>query len=295
MRVAWVQDINPMENVGGAQMNDRAMISWGMRNRGVDVDVVTPQNGSARMDEEYDLVVLSNCARFSHEFLERMTRFPFVVFHHDYFFCKWRLFYPGEARCRECGNAEWWGRLFSRAEKNVFLSPLHRRVHEEAFGPLPGPACIPSAVDTKFWTPDGRQRTPGLVVGVNELLPFKGRYATSDYAKAHPDKEFLFIGVGDPLDLKNCRYEGHQSRERLRESYRTCESFIHLPRTPQPFERVAAEAFLCGARIIHNELVGFFSYDWPWHDREAVRALLAQAEVGFWDEIFEAHRKNRKP
>lgn len=287
MKIAWIQDINPFTAIGGAQLTDLAHIKYGF-GLGYDIDIITPQEMTTRRATS-DVIVISNCMNFTKEFILHITKeMPYVMFHHDYNFCNHRLFFPLDDKCKCSVNKSFWSEIIGKAKLNIFLSPLHREMYYRMFTPevVNPSACIPSAINTELFKKDETVQTKSnTVLGIHCLLPFKGRYNIYNYMKEHPELFFTFVGNQQEVNASNCKYIQYLPNEDLPKLYSEHEYFIHLPSTPQPFERTVAEAYLCGCKIIKNDLVGAFSYPWDFNNREEVRKILSQASVGFWEEI----------
>lgn len=293
MGIAFVSDINFFELPlsGGAASNDFNHATFLIKERGLDVDIITPINFDHRVKKQYELIIFSNCVSFSHEQLKALAdKGPYIVFTHDYYFCVFRLHFPGKNTCKDCPKVEFWRQMHKGAKLNIFLSPLHRQQHEIMFGEegLGRKCWIPSAMDVDFWSPvEGVQREKGTVLSVNGLAVFKGRYNLYNYAKQHPEMQFNCVGAGGNLDLPNCRYLGSVDREQLRELYSRHEYVIMLPDTAQPFEQVFIEAILMGCKVIGNRNIGATSFpNWDFSDVEKIRFYMRQAAAGFADEIY---------
>jgi len=289
MRVLWLQDIGPFCQQGGAQLSDHACILEGIR-RGHEVVIGLPEYVREGALEHSDLVVVSNATRFDARFLVRAAeRRPYVMYLHDYWpLCKYRLYYPMLEKCRRCGSLGFARRMLLGSSLNVFLSPLHLDAWAFVIPELRGhPRHLhPSPVDTERFRPTGSRRVPNTVLGVNCLLPFKGAERVLEYAAQHPELSFTFVGARGNAKLPgNCRFLGYVPNERMPELYSTCEYFVHLPKSPQPCERTAIEAKLCGAKLIINPLVGAASYDWFRRDVETVRKHIRGAPAKFWESI----------
>lgn len=277
-----------MCSLGGTASNDKGMIKKGI-SKGHSIEIITPQYIKHKSITDPDLVILSNIMYFPKDYIEKiMDNFKVVTFNHDYNFCNHRLYYPMREKCKDCINKPFWEKIFKKSKLNIFLSPLHYEAHKHVFSQeiLEPRAIIPSCLDVGRWKPiEGVKKEKNTVVGINCLLPFKGRYPVHNYAKNHPDYKFTFIGEQQEISLPNCEYVQYVPNEDMAEYLQKFEYFIHLPDTPQPFERTCAEAYLSGLKMIKNENIGFFSYPWDYKDREDVRFKLRQAAVGFWDEI----------
>ena len=298
MTIGWVQDINFIEMPnGGAQSNDLGMYRYLEKERGLEQDILTPNNVNERLSKKYELLIISNCTRFSHELLLKLTKdTPYIMFCHDYYFCNFRLHFPGRESCKRCPKVDFWNGFHKNAKKNIFLSPFHFEMHELIFGKenLGKKVYIPSILDLKFWIPMDIQRKKGTIISVNGLQPFKGRYNLNSYIEQHPELSFTIVGDGVQLKHKNCKYLGYQTPEQLRELYSTHEHLIHLPDNTDPFCRVVMEALLCGCKVIGNKNIGAFSYDWNFKDQKELRNYLRQAGPGFADEIYEVLKEIRR-
>lgn len=287
MRIAWLQDLCPACNEGGAQKTDWGHIKKG-RERGHSIEIITPQNVSIR-NLDCDLVIISNCMGFPRDVLTRIcSERPYVFFHHDFNFCKYRLYYSQLDKCKTCIDRQFWLKLYQSAKLHIWLSPLHREAYLFAFPELEKfrPVCVPSCIDVEKFKPvEGVERRRGTVIGVGALEPFKSRYGAYNYGLANPQLSFTFVGQSAEINLPNCKYLSYVRNEDLPRLYSEHEFYINLPDTVQPFERTAAEAYLSGCKLILNENVGFFSYPWDYKNIEQVRHILKQAATGWWEEV----------
>lgn len=298
MKIAWLQDMDIFANTGGAQMTDRLHFIEGLR-QGHDIELVLPNQLNRSTIRNADLTVISNCRTFHPEILKAVTEeiiTPYVVFHHDYWFCKWRGFYPGEG----CGKCEWhplglefWEHLYRGAKLNIFLSPLHRIAHTATFkDEVDGwtTAVCPSPVNTGLFKPQpGIERIPNSVVYVGVFTKYKGLYNILKFVETSPELQYHFIGGGDPDIITAIQQAGHSlaqgvPNQDLPSVYSQFEYFIHLPANPMPMERTVIEAYLCGCKLIVNENVGAVSHPW-WTDREEVRSHIANSSKQFWQLI----------
>ena len=284
MKVAILNDLPLFGGLGsGAELSTEQMMKEGWR-RG---HTVTPFTNQTMGDlSDYDVVVLKNVVTFGDRPLaikEKIVNWP-----SDYTFCKWRLFYKQAAICKPCAQVKRYESLFQNCELNIFLSPLHKRAYEHVYPDMQESICIPSPIDTRRFVPDEKtERRPGMAVAVNSLLPFKGVNNVLAYAAAHPELHFAFYGakVDGPLKMPhNTEYCGMVPNHKLPEVLSQFEFFVHLPETPMPFDRTVGEAYLCGCKLMVNNLVGATSFDW-WTDRETVRTHLAGAAGQIWDEL----------
>jgi len=194
-----------------------------------------------------------------------------------------------------------WKDLYNRSLLNIFMSPLHYQAH---LGVMPSlsqhpHALVPSAIDPTDFATDPAEIKPNTVIGVNILYGFKGRENVLEYAKDHPDLTFTFVGGKEKeVDLpENCKYVGYKLREDLAALYAEHEYLIHLPSTPQPFERTPVEFIQANpkGRLIVNSLVGVASYPWfRTGDKINRREIIKQCSESpkkFWREIRNCLKK----
>jgi len=297
MRIGFFQDLNIWTHGGGAQLTDREIIKFGMRVRGHDVDLITPEN--MHFPNGADLVVFSNVHWLVYnrqrDMLAVAAKFPYVMFHHDYF-CRYRLFFPMEEKCKSCVYLPPWRKLYDESILNIFMSPLHAEANfsvmpELAHRPY---AFVPSAINLEdYRSKEEVDPIPNTVIGVNVLHRFKGMANILKYTREHPELSFTFAGgkEGEPELPPNCLYVGLKNREELVKLYASHEALIHLPSTPQPMERVPAEYILANrkGRLIVNSLIGLFSWPNTIKDgkvnREEVVRLMSQSPDMFWEAV----------
>jgi len=284
LKAALVQDLDPLATGGGAQLTDRLIIREGFR-RGHEIEIITPE--SLVPFSGYDMVLLSNVTRFNPRILNEIPRK--IVFHHDYYFCRTRLYFPLLEKCKTCPYLPDWRRLFNGADLNVFMSPLHRDAILSVMPELSEAShhLCPCLIEPDKWPVLESPRKEKTVLGVNSLLPYKGRMNVLAYAKDHPDMSFTFTGAaeGEGEIPSNARWIGPSGDTQLRELYASNENFIHLPGTPQPAERTAVEARLSGCRLIVNAMVGITSFrEWILPDRE-YRTWMTEQPERLWEAI----------
>jgi glycosyltransferase involved in cell wall biosynthesis len=286
MKFVWVQDFDFLNNPqGGAQATDYSHFKYGLK-LGYNQLVITPENYQNHPVQGEDILILSNITRFGAErFLDKTNRI--IVFHHDYLFCRWRLYFPLADKCFNCFYLPEWKKLYKKAELNIFLSHLHYEMHKKIFGDAIEPyVLVPSPVDPgKFYDMD-KERTKDIIT-VNGHLPFKGRDNLIKFAKENPDRKITVVGAQPDVQLPpNCEYVGFVPNNSLNNILNDYQYYIELPTTPQPFNRSACEAFLAGCKLITNNLLGFTS--WRWKSRgEVVKNIGENASKKFWEAIME--------
>ena len=292
-RFTWVQDLDFIVEGGGAQNTDRAHFVEGIR-RGHDESVITPQgnNIGGFLTDNSPVIISNMMAGFPLQVFQQLVERnrPCIWFFHDYQpLCKYRLFYPMLEKCRTCYRKGNWLPVFLRAKLLIWLSPLHRESWLWSCPELEDRpyAVIPSPVDLKQFYNMGLPR--GGVVSVNSLFPFKGRENVLHWATERPEVNITFAG-GNPLPNEplppNSQDIGPQPFRLLNEIYNRHKVFLHLPGTPQPFERSLAEAYLAGCDIIGNKLIGALSYEW-FKSREEVAKHCGNSSRLFWEKVEE--------
>lgn len=291
MKFSFIQDMDFMSQGGGAQNTDRAHFVEGIR-KGHDMAIVTPQADIGALRKSDAVIVSNMMASFGpdlfHELIQRDI--PSIWFFHDYQpVCKYRLFYPMLDKCKNCHRKPTWLPILLAAHFLIWLSPLHRESWLWACPELEGKlyALVPSPVNPKDFYDMGLRRNG--VVCLSSLFPFKGRDNVLRWAEEHPDETLTCIS-SNPMPEKplppNCRDIGDQSYWALNEIYNQHQAFLHLPGTPQPFDRAVAESYLAGCQIIGNPLIGALSYDW-FTSREEVAEHCGNSPKLFWEKIEE--------
>lgn len=285
MKFAWLQDMCPWECGGGAQLTDRAHMTYGIR-RGHDITLVTP--AVQAMSMKVDAIIISNATQFRLDHLEMLARErPVIWFFHDYWPCKWRLYYPMLKKCEDCYLRSRWVPLFQASAMAIWLSPLHRNAFLYVYPELETMPhiCCPSPVDGQVFHDMGLERQG--VVSIEGLHDFKGRRNILAWAEAHPDVLVDCIGGNQYPDKPlppNTRYIPEIPNWELNEFLNRHEALLHLPQSPSPFDRTTAEAYLAGCSIIGNQHIGALSFPW-WTDRESVRQALKDSSLQFWSAI----------
>ena len=284
MKLNWIQDLNIFGEGSGAEMNDRAIFINGLK-RGIGLTLVNPESPLSKNKS-----IISNYTNFSFPVLNAALDQGAVFFLHDYTFCKWRLFFPGQDKCKICEHALKHLALFEKAKGLIFLSPLHKEVYREQFPSIEEipSTIIPSAIDTSLFNiPSKHLKNTALTI--NTLLSFKGRENIIKYIEEHNELAFTIAGH-NPDDIsipKNAKFIGLQKYEDLPELFATHEYYVELPKSPMPFNRTISEARLAGCKIITNKLMGAASYT-EFQDRTAFKYLIDKAPEYFWNFIEEA-------
>ena len=287
MKIFWLQDFDIFNIQGGAEMNDKEHFKEGIK-RNHDLDMLYPSNVFVRPD----LLIISNCVIFDKKRLSDMcAKTPHVFFFHDYIFCKYRLFFPLAKKCDTCISRDYWLSMFKTSKLIIYLSPLHKYIHEEFFPELKEvpSVIVPSAIRPGRFTKTYNVPRQPFYLSVHGLLDFKGKNNLLDYMGSHPYEEFHVIHP-DP-NFKNlpgnCKIIPPMRNELMPELYHKYDNYIELPDTPQPFNRTVCEAKLSGCKVITNGLMGAASFDW-FNNTKLLEDNLRNAPKLFWDSIERA-------
>lgn len=289
MKIAWLQDIDPMTHPGGAQQNDKRHIVAGL-GRGHDIDIFLPAFFNKNAFEWAEMAVLSNTTNFAAEAFTNLLRakIPYVWFFHDFApLCKIRLFYPMLEKCKDCFRKPQWMDSWQGASLLVWLSPLHREAWLYACPELEEMRyeLVPSAIDPDRFFDMGKDRRG--TVAVNATTDFKGAQAFLEWTQAHPEEPVTLVG-GNPEHTvfpRNVTVLDGVPPHDMNELYNSHERFVHLPLNVGPFDRTIAEAYLAGCTVIGNKNVGALSWPFFSKGRDAVREAVRQAPETFWTAI----------
>ncbi len=291
MKVAYIQDMDPLVSGGGAQLTDRAHINRGLE-RGHAVQIIVPAQNIEELEDPYDLAVVSNSMSLRPDTYESLKQrgIPYVIFAHDMgpWVCRWRLFYSMEDRCRTiCYLRPRWRPILQESALIVWLSPLHRWSWLWAYPELRTHpyALAPSPVDAKRFYAMREPRTGALAI--NAGIKYKGADAFLKWAEGNPLMRITLAGgKEDDVNLPpNVEFIGYVPQAKLNELYNKHEFFWHCPPTVGPFDRTVAEAYLAGCKLIVNRNVGATSYRAFRKGREAVAKLCGDSPNVFWTAI----------
>jgi hypothetical protein len=294
VKVALLNDL-PVAGVltsgfgSGAELSSGRFLYEGHRRSHI-VDVVTPEYCSNGVLDEYDLLVVKNIVKFSGEQIANIRRRRYVCWPSDYSFYRWRLYFAFQDEIRGRPETRAWEDFFTGSVFNAFLSPLHQDVYAWA---LPKTATHPAvlsppAVNVDLFQPSPEGWVPDTAVGINSLLDFKALHTSLTWCEENPNVKVTFIGGSrDNVNLpKNAVFVGPKSQREIAKILGRTETFIELPKTPQPANRSAVEGLLACKRVVFNDLVGFGSYDWFQRaDRVAARAACKDAPRLLWERI----------
>jgi len=173
--------------------------------------------------------------------------------------------------------------LYKNAAVCSFLSPLHRDVHVGTLGtsvlPLEKTVVYFPSVDVE------RFRNLNLKRDIR-LLSYGGQGEAKGYyniMNIFPRGSVIFIGGNTPDLVK--KGDGHWlgaiPGEKMPEILNRTQNYIHVPRWPEPFGLIVAEAALCGCKIVVNDMVGAMSWKLNLEDP----AIYSNTSEKYWDEL----------
>ena len=293
-KIGWLANLNPLEFNGGSEQNDKAVIEAGIK-KGYSINIITPQTPYVDF-ANFELLIISNCNQFDINRLVDITqKIPSVLFHHDFQFHKFQLWFSGTEEDKKCIDRRW-EILLKNAKLNIFLSPLHYQNYLKVFDKelLEPHIEVPSCINIDDWKPNPDIKIiPNTCVCVNSLYGFKGKDQVIEYIKNHPDIKFTMVG-DNPENTQlpeNAELVGRLNNQQLKELYQKSESFLHLP-ISGPFDRTPIEYKLCNpnGKLILNSRVGCMSYKSIFKDDgkidiEGIKKLLKDAPNMFWGGI----------
>ncbi len=298
MRINYLAYLDPMRYSGGGEQICRKLIEKA-RARGHDVRV-TSKDSSDQHDEPdlWFLCDVYNCPaehnRKLYPLIDGVVRGSIPYVHHDnaYVDLCWYGAIPCNGRgmdgvsCHIKGAGCSVGRaasLYDGASVCSFLSPLHRDVHVGALGPkiiAPEKTMLlrPSVDTAVFWNHGIARDIPYLSYGGQSEA--KGYH---NIMKALPRGAVTFIGGNSPELLKpgDGTYLGSVPQNQMPLLLNRTTNYVHLPRWPEPFGLIVAEAALCGSKLIVNENVGAVSWNLDLTDPRN----YADACARYWNEL----------
>jgi hypothetical protein len=173
--------------------------------------------------------------------------------------------------------------LYKNAAVCSFVSPLQRDVHMGALGS----ETLPIEKTLPLMPPVDVDRFRNLHMKRDiALLSYGGHGEAKGYyniMQNFPRGSVIFIG-GDTSDLLK-EGDGHWlgaiPGEMMPEILNRTQNYIHVPRWPEPFGLIVAEAALCGCNLIVNDRVGAISWKKDLKDPETYKNTLEN----YWDEL----------
>lgn len=277
MKINYLAYLDPLRYAGGGEQIMRKLLETAAA-RGHSVRITSKDSADRHaLPDLWYLCDVYNCPSERntklHPLIEEVVRGPVPFVHHDNAYVD--LCWHGALPCNGVGldgfschvkgagcSVRRAAPLYANAALCSFLSPLHRAVHVGALGSalLPEDKCIlvPPAVDTDVFKDLGGERDI-------ELLSYGGQSEAKGYhniMRAFPRGSVTFIGGNSPELLKpdDGKYLGAVPQSEMPRILNRTRNYVHLPRWPEPFGLIVAEAALCGCELIVNDNVGAASW-----------------------------------
>jgi len=274
---------------------DVEFVSIDAMSRMEDGTTATPEDLLARTKDRTDaadVVVFTNIARWSRDVIVSITEdVPYVKMEFDWGFCKTHL-KNCENDCAECVADGWYKEFLQGAERIFFTCPMQKDWYRKILGTVADNSILnPSWIDPDAWPNRGLERDPNMVMFHGNLFPHKGPLELAQQAVLHPDMRFVIVGGGPAevirrLELvRNVHLLGQLDHDSLVALLNRATHWMMLSQWDDTGPMAAIEAYLCGAKMVRNDRLGYFSYPWDWNDPEAVRTELRKIPGRFWDEI----------
>lgn len=242
-----------------------------------------------------DLVIVCNTSRCQFELmlLEFIlsSKIPFCKIEFDYIFCVRRnILCTLDRNIRNCCHTDkfhLYRNLFAQSKLNVFQSPKHFQSHSDFYGEAVSHnyLIMPPTVDVENLALSTKKNDEVPFFG--ELNYLKGGDAYVDYAEEHPNKKFVVYGknnlrreIPNNIDFR----EPIDNLEVLSVLGKTKEIIIK-PVWPEPSGRLAAEAFLSGCKLITNDRVGTWSFDFYPNNKEQAIQEIKNIIPEFWQKV----------
>lgn len=310
MRINYLSLLDPYFYSGGGEKSWRTLLEQG-RARGHEIKIssVYPKL-RLEMFESPDLFILANLFNYGQSrrpwrfrpffpkriFAEIVTRGRFI--HYDNAYCDVcdESYLPcnGKVNDDQCpwksGLRKWvlgkgclktrTMQLYQNAILNVFVSPLHRRIIQSMLGAEVVGSFYEylDIIDLTLFSNQGIERDiPFLFVGV--LHEAKG---LEEMRALFANQDLVLVGSSPGgQDPGFGRWLGPLPYQEVAGLMNRARNFVFLPRWPEPFGRVVAEAALCGSELITNDNVGARSFGLDLSQPESYR----EAGTGFWEKI----------
>ena len=299
MRVAFLHD-QDIDFLGGAELSNNAIIQRG-KELGYEIvyDNLQVFETTKKLLNAADFVIVNNIVKCSYEseliayLIDKQINY--VKWEHDYGLCAKRSLYClVESRVKNCCDHQKfrsYRNLFANAFLNVFQSPMHYDYHKLFYGEALGEYIVLPPPISVNDIKKNDVKDLDTVIFLGDLNFIKGGNELVQFAEEHPELKINVFGQNRLTNRclpSNIEIKGKTSNVEAMDALSKAEYFFFKPNWPEPSGRVAAEAFLSGAKIISNDRVGTFSYDFYPNTPEEGARLMANAPSYFWEEVQNA-------
>nr|WP_321247049.1 glycosyltransferase family 9 protein [uncultured Psychroserpens sp.] len=298
LKVAFLHDVE-MDYIGGAELSNKKILDKAHELAyDITIDNLSDFTVTKKLLERVDVAIVNNIVKcdYEHDLIQYLldNDITYVKWEHDYGLCAKRSIYccvdPKMRNCCNTNKFHLYRSLYANSRLNVFQSPMHYDYHKQFYGAavkkhivLPPPINVENIRISE-------EKNRDEVVFLGDLNFVKGGSELLDYAQEHPEKSVLVYGRNRLRRVvpTNVIFKNKITNTELLKVLGKSEYFFFQPRWPEPSGRVAAEAFLSGAKIISNNRVGTFSYDFYPNDIERGRQLMKDSPQYFWDSVVKA-------
>lgn len=303
LNVAFLHDVE-MDFIGGAELSNKRIMDKGTAlGYNITYDNLKDWDKTKALLLKSDFSILNNLVQCHYEFelIQFMIdeKLPYVKWEHDYGLCEKRsLFCLVEPKVKNCCNNNrfhYYRNLFSYSFLNVFQSPMHFGYYQKIYGEaVTKHLILPPPINVEA-IKNQNDKNKDEVIFLGNLNYAKGGHELIDYANDNPQLKFRVFGrnrlrrrLPDNVEMND-----KISNEEVLTELSKSEYFFFKPRWPEASGRVAAEALLSGNKIISNNRVGTFSYDFYPDDLDAAKREMTNAPELFWKTCLEALDDNK--
>jgi glycosyltransferase involved in cell wall biosynthesis len=306
MKINYLAHLDPYRYSGGGEQVNRKLID-AARTRGHDVRITSKEGADQHPDPDlWYLCDVYNCPSEHNTTLygliDSIVRGSVPYVHHDNSYVD--LCWYGAIPCNGQGmdgischikgaacSVRRAAPLFQNAVLCSFMSPLHRDVHVGALGkrllPPDKTVLVPPSVDIRIFRNLGGNRDI-------QYLSYGGQSEAKGYhniMKSFPRGSVTFIGGNSRELLKpeDGQYLGSVPQDQMPLVLSQTRNYVHLPRWPEPFGLIVAEAALCGCHLIVNNNVGAVSWKLDLSDPKIYENSCGR----YWQELESRLGQNR--
>lgn len=304
-KVAFLHDVE-MDYIGGAELSNKQIIEEAKaQNLDIFYDSLQDFEKTKDLLISSDFAIINNIVSCDYEFelidflIE--NNINYVKWEHDYGLCAKRSIYCYvDSKVKNCCDNQRfksYRNLFTNAKCNVFQSPLHIKLHKRLYGEaVANHLVLPPPINVKALKPFA-EKNIDEVVFVGDLKFIKGGNALVEYAIRNPEKKIVVYGNSTlQRDIPgNVIFKPNTTNKEVLEGLGKAEYFFFKPVWFEPSGRGAAEAFLSGAKLICNDKIGTFSYDFFPKDKELAKKSMQDAPKLFWQSVLKAVASKKEP
>jgi glycosyltransferase involved in cell wall biosynthesis len=279
-KILWLADFDLDRSPGGAQRSDKIIIDQG-KLLGFNILKTNYENFGKHINiHDYDVLVTSNVCAVLQEHpwvLNEITKHKYHIrIEHD---------------SNDYLNQENRVKLFSFCKKTFFLTDYHFNFFQQLYGNIfKNVEIVPDPIETdKFYNYGQEREDKILYVGYMHLL--KGTNDFFELALRNPDKKYVIAGWSDyqiykflSVNVPNIEYLDLIKYEQMPKIYNKYKFLYYEPNLREPFCRSAAEAVICGMRIITSKQseIGCF-HDIEKYGMEKFKNNCKKAAIDFWN------------